>query len=426
MSVFDRPLVSTAGGPEASSETPSPGAPPRSLRSLFSWLVGANAAMFVVYMGVGGVLNPLLIERTVGSADKVTALGMVSGVSAVFATLANPVAGALSDRVGRRNPFILGGAVLAAVAVAALGSVDSLLLITLFWSLGQMFMNCYQAAVTAIVPDRVPKDRLGTASAMVGLGLPVGGLIGVIAAGGLSHSLGAGYLVFAVFIACTAVLFTWRVKDVPLARVDAAPGLREQVASFAESLRTHDFRWAFIGRALLVLGYFSVFGYQLYILQDHVTMPHGISPAGGVGILSAIGMVATGIATVLGGTLSDRLGRRKVFVAVAGAVSGLVMVVPIISPTWPGMMLFALLNGLAFGCFMAVDTAVVAAVLPSEGDAARDMGVLNVANAGPQIVAPFVASLLIAHLGGYNTLFAFAGVFSIVGAVSVYRIRGIR
>ena len=155
-------------------------------------------------------------------------------------------------------------------------------------------------------------------------------------------------------------------------------------------------------------------------------MPHSISPTTGVSILSAIGMLSMGVATVFGGTLSDRLGRRKVFIAVSGSLAGLVMVIPIASPTWTGMMLFTLVNGLAFGCFMAVDTAVVAAVLPSKGDAARDMGVLNVANAGPQIVAPFIASLLIAHLGGYNTLFAFAGVFAIAGAISVYRIRGIR
>jgi len=404
------------------SDTPAP----RSLRSLFGWLAGANAAMYLTYLGIGGVLNPLLVEHAVGSAHKVTALGIVSGVSAVFATLANPIAGALSDRLGRRNPFILGGALLAAVAIAALGSVNSLLLIALFWSLGQMFMNGLQAALTAIVPDRVPRERLGTASAMVGLGLPVGGLVGVVVAGGLSSSLSTAYLVLAVFIAFVAVLFTWRVKDVPLVGGSTGPGLREQAASFADSLRTPDFRWAFIGRALLVLGYFSVFGYQLYILQDHVTMPHSVSPTTGVGILTAIGMVATGVATLSGGMLSDRLGRRKVFVAVAGSLAGLVMVIPVVSPTWPGMMVFSLVNGLAFGCFMAVDTAVVAAVLPSSGDAARDLGVLNVANAGPQIIAPFVASLLIAHLGGYNTLFAFAGVFSIVGAVSVYRIRGIR
>ncbi|MFE9122860.1 hypothetical protein [Streptomyces sp. NPDC007172] len=106
-------------------------------------------------------------------ADKVTPRGNVSGVSAVIATLVNPIAGALSDRVDRRNPFVLGGAVLTAVAIAALGSLDVLLVNALFWLLGPTFMNCHQAAVTANVPDRVPEDRPGsTASAMVGPVLP--------------------------------------------------------------------------------------------------------------------------------------------------------------------------------------------------------------------------------------------------------------
>jgi len=399
---------------------------PGSLRNLFGWLAAGYASMFIVSLGAGTVLNPLLVEHVVGSAHKVSALGVVSGVSAVFAAAANLVAGAGSDRVGRRNPFILGGGLLAAVFLAALGSAGSLLLITLLWSLSQLFLGAYQAALTAVVPDRIPKHRLGTASAIVGAGLPFGGLVGVLAAGAMSKSLAVGYLVFAAAIALTAALFARRIKDVPRPRSVPRPDLGRQAAAFASSLRDHDFRWAFTARALMVLGYFSVFGYQLYILQDHVTMPHGISPTAGVGILTAIGMVATGAAAVLGGLLSDRLGRRRIFMTVAGVVLGLVMVMPIISPSWPVMMVFALLNGLAFGCFMAVDIAVVITVLPSESDAARDLGVLNVANAGPQIIAPFLASLLIAHLGGYDALFAVAGAFAIAGAGAASRIRKIR
>ncbi|QMU69750.1 MFS transporter [Streptacidiphilus sp. P02-A3a] len=400
---------------------------PGSLRNLFGWLAAGYASMFIVSLGAGTVLNPLLVEHVVGSAHKVSALGVVSGVSAVFAALANLVAGAWSDRMGRRNPFILGGGLLAAVSLAFLGGAGSLLLITLLWSVSQFFLGAYQAALTAVVPDRIPKHRLGTASAIVGAGLPFGGLVGVLAAGALSKSLAVGYLVFAVVIALTAVLFARRIKDVPRPRsAPGRPGLRRQAAALASSLRDHDFRWAFTARVLMVLGYFSVFGYQLYILQDHVTMPHGISPTTGVGILTAIGMIATGVAAVLGGLLSDRLGRRRIFMTVAGVVLGLVMILPIVSPTWPVMMVFSLLNGLAFGCFMAVDIAVVITVLPSESDAARDLGVLNVANAGPQIFAPFLAALLIAHLGGYDALFAVAGVFAIAGAAAASRIRKIR
>ncbi|SHN19078.1 MFS transporter [Cryptosporangium aurantiacum] len=410
---------SVVEGPVASTE-------PANLRRILTWLLLANSAMYLIYGGIGGVLNPLLVERAVGAADKVSALGIVYGVSAIFATLANPIAGAFSDRVGRRNPFILGGAVLAAVVLAILGSVHTLLLVALFWSLGQMFMNVLQAAITAMVPDRVPTERLGTASAVVGLGLPVGGLVGAIVAGILSTSLGIAYLTFAVIIAFFGVLFTWRVKDVPLNRKSATPGVRAQIAAFTDALRVADFRWAFIGRALLVLGFFSVYGYQLYILQDRVDLPSGISPAGGTSILSVISTLTMGIAVAAGGTLSDRLGRRKIFVAVSGTIAGLAVLIPLLFTSWLAMIVFTLVNGLAFGCFMAVDTAVVATVLPSKGDAARDMGVLNVANAGPQIIAPFLASLLIAHLGGYDTLFVYSGIVTVVGAISVYRIRSVR
>ncbi|POX42809.1 MFS transporter, partial [Streptomyces sp. Ru71] len=78
------------------------------------------------------------------------------------------------------------------------------------------------------------------------------------------------------------------------------------------------------------------------------------------------------------------------------------------------------------GCFMAVDTALVTLVLPSAEDAARDMGVLNIANAGPQIMAPFAASLLVTLTGGYTTLFVAAAVLSVAGALSVRPIRGVR
>jgi MFS family permease len=89
------------------------------------------------------------------------------------------------------------------------------------------------------------------------------------------------------------------------------------------------------------------------------------------------------------------------------------------------MIVFSVVNGLAFGCYMAVDTALVTLVLPRAQDAARDMGVLNIANAGPQVVAPFIASTLVT-LGGYNTLFIVGGVLSIIGALCVRPIRSVR
>lgn len=411
--------------PSTTAPAAAPEAPRQ--RGLLLLLLVANSAMMAVYMGVGSVLLPTQIAA-IAPDDKVAVLGLIGGVSAIFATAFNPVAGALSDRSGRRNPWILGGALGALLALALLGSVSTALLVGIGWCLVQATMNTYQAAVTAIVPDRVPAARRGTASALVGLGMPIGGTVGVLVASQTATHLRTGYLVFGAIVAAAAMLLSAFCRDTPRAQAPAAPRRPKgaQLAAFLSALANHDFRWAFIGRALMVLGYFSVVGYQLYILDDHIALPAGLAPPAAMAILTPVSMAAVALSTVVGGLLSDRWNRRKVFVGVSAALAGLVMVVPVVSPTWTGMLVFSALNGLAFGCFMAVDTALVTLVLPRAEDAARDMGVLNIANAGPQIVAPFVASAIVTALGGYTPLFLAGGALSLVGALAILPIRSVR
>ncbi|MEV6999014.1 MFS transporter [Streptomyces sp. NPDC093982] len=403
---------------KAATETPRQ-------RGLLLLLLIANSSMLAVYMGVGSVLLPMQIA-SIDPANKVAVLGVIGGVSAIFATAFNPIAGALSDRSGRRNPWILGGAFLSCAGLVFLGTVRTALLLGIGWCLVQATMNTYQAAVTAIVPDRVPHSRRGAASALVGLALPVGGTLGVLIASRTADNLTTGYLILGATVAGSAALLSFFFRDVPRQRTTPEASRQAKIAAFLSALSHHDFRWAFIGRALLVLGYFSVVGYQLYILDDHIALPEGMEPTEAMAVLTPVSMVAMAVSTIVGGVLSDRWNRRKVFVGVSAALAGLVTVIPVISPTWTGMLAFSVLNGLAFGCFMAVDTALVTLVLPKAEDVARDMGVLNIANAGPQIIAPFVASAVVTVTGGYGPLFLTGGVLALLGALAILPIRGVR
>ncbi|KJY25287.1 MFS transporter [Streptomyces katrae] len=400
----------------------SPAAAPG--RGLLPLLLVANTAMYSLYIGVAGILLALQVEQ-VDPADKVSNFGLIAGVSAVFATVFNPVAGALSDRSGRRNPWILGGGLAALPAMLLLRLADTILLITLAWCLGQAVMNVYQAALTSVVPDRVPMTARGKASAAVGLGLPFGSALGALAGAAFAEDYRTGYLLFGAIVAVAALLFTGCTRERRLPARAPLP-VRAQLAAFASALRDHDFRWAFIGRALLVLGYFAVSGYQLYVLQDHTVLPAGMKPEAAVAVLTPLTSVAMAVSTVLGGWLSDRLDRRKLFVGASALLSAVALAIPAVSASWSAMLAFAVVNGLAFGCYMAVDTALVTMVLPRAEDAARDMGVLNVANAGPQIVAPFVASVVVSVSGGYTALFLVAAALAVAGALAVRPIRGVR
>ncbi|WP_329619766.1 MFS transporter [Streptomyces sp. NBC_01255] len=411
-------------GPDAATtgpDSPAAGGPTRGLLPL---LLAGNSAMYTLYIGVGGMLLALQVE-SIDPANKVANFGLVAGVSAIFATVFNPVAGALSDRSGRRNPWILGGGLLALPVMLLLGSVHTILLVTIAWCLGQAVMNIYQAAITSVVPDRVPMAARGKASAAVGLGLPIGSTIGALIGAAYSDDYRTGYLVFGAIVAATAVLFSTCAREERMPPKAPLP-VKQQIAAFGSALKDHDFRWAFIGRALLVLGYFAVAGFQLYILKDHTELPAGLKPEEAVAILMPLNAVAMVVSTVLGGWLSDRYDRRKLFVGASAALAAVALVIPAVSTSWTAMLAFSVVNGLGFGCYMAVDTALVTMVLPKAEDAARDMGVLNVANAGPQIIAPFVASLIVSLSGGYTALFLVAAVLSVLGALAVRPIRSVR
>lgn len=393
----------------------------------------ANAALYALYIGVLQVLLPLQVEG-IDRAHKVAVLGLVSGVSAIFAAVFNPIGGALSDRTrsrfGRRAPWLLGAPAAVLVALALLGNAGTVLMVIAGWSLVQVAANLYQAALTAVVPDRVPEHRRGAASAVVGVATSIGAVAGVGLASRFAGHLPWGYLTLGALLALTAIMFVTATTDPSsagaprLPRDDRSPAAR--LAAFTSALRHRDFAWVFGGRAAMILGYFLIAAFELYILTDYVRLPGGMKPATGVTILAAISTLCSVVAAAVAGPLSDRIGRRKPFVFLSAAISGAAMMLPIISPTFTMMMIFAVLSGLAFGSYMAVDVALVTLVLPRPEDAARDMGVLNIANAGPQVVAPFIAALIISHLGGYPALFIAGGIVAIAGAFAVVPVRSVR
>jgi MFS family permease len=129
---------------------------------------------------------------------------------------------------------------------------------------------------------------------------------------------------------------------------------------------------------------------------------------------------------VLGGPWSDRAGRRKPFVIASSVTIAAASVIVAAVPTWPAALVAAAVLGAGFGMFLAVDFALLTQVLPNAMDRGKDLGVINVANSLPQVLAPLVAAPIVLYLGGYRTLFEAAAVAGLLGAVFVLRIKGVR
>jgi MFS family permease len=413
-----------ATGMPASAGTPRAG-----FRRLLVGIGIAGGALSAMFAGVGTILLPLQVER-IDRAHKVAALGVVAGVSAMFAVVFNPIGGALSDRTrsrfGRRAPWLVTASAGMVVTLALLGQAGTVLLVLITWCLAQAVANLYQAPLTAVIPDRVSVGRRGAASAVAGVASVLGGVAGVGLASQFTHHLAWGYLALGAVLLATAGYFVLTTEDPPTAQMPRPPRAGFRLADFLSALRHRDFTLVFVSRSAAILGYFLVISYELYILTDYIRLPTGLKPAAGVTVLAAISAVGALLAAAIAGPLSDRLDRRKPFVIISSAVAGAGCVLPVLWPTFRTIEVFAAFAGIAFGCYLSVDAALVTLVLPRSEDAARDLGVLNIANAGPQVIAPLFAALVISHLGGYRTLFVAGGCCGIAGALAVLPVRSVR
>ena len=77
--------------------------------------------------------------------------------------------------------------------------------------------------------------------------------------------------------------------------------------------------------------------------------------------------------------------------------------------------------------YVAVDLALVVDVLPDSDNAAKDLGVFDIAGARPFSVAPGIASAILAFgSGSYGVLYAVAGVWAMLGALAILPVRGVR
>ncbi|MFR9791288.1 MFS transporter [Streptomyces sp. MB22_4] len=396
------------------------------------WTAALSLANGAIWVGWFGPLQILLASQAKDLApgtgmSKETLLAWVTGTGAVVSLLANPLFGALSDRTtaraGRRTPWIVSGAAGGALALLLLAGAGGPWSMALGWCLVQFTLNAAFAAVTAAVPDRVPRRQRGA----VGGWLGAAQILGVVGGTGLATAAGGVRAGYAACAACTlagVLPYVVRYRDLRLPRGNRPPwSWRGFLASFWLSPRRHpDLGWAWLTRFLINLSNSLVLLYLLYYLRDRVHYP---DPGRGVLILTAVNGVTLLATVVIGGVWSDRLGRRKPFVVWSGALMALATAALSGWQTWPGAVVAAAVLGVGFGVFTSVDFALMTDVLPHALDRAKDLGVINVANALPQAAAPALAAPLVAYAGGYRVLYLVAAGIGVAGAVLVGRIRGV-
>jgi MFS family permease len=426
-----------AAGDPTPSDPGEPGAPARS-GALdaptepvpVTWILTFALAVTGMFVGWFGPLQILLAKQSeaFSGGNKEGVLALVTGIGALFSLIANPVWGALSDRTisrfGRRLPWIAGGTAVGVGGLVILALARDIPMMIIGWSLVQTALNAPFAALTATIADQVPVAQRGVAGGYFGVAQTIGAAAGAVLAV-VGGSITGGYFACAGFVAISVVPYLLIRRDQVLpAALRPAWNWRIFLTGFWISPARHpDFAWAWLTRFLINLGNAMALLYLLFYLKEEV----GLSdPDGGVLILTAINAVTLLITVMVAGAWSDRLGNRRAFVTGSGIIMALAGFLLAGWPSWIGVIIAALILGVGFGAFTSVDFALMTQVLPSDLDRGKDLGVINIANSMPQVLAPAIAAPIVAHAGGYPTLYVASSVLSLAGAALVYRIKSVR
>lgn len=204
----------------------------------------------------------------------------------------------------------------------------------------------------------------------------------------------------------------------PAAKVD---GFRTKLA------RHRDFAWAWSSRVHFVVGSVFIQAYQPFLLLDVLKFEATDVPR--LIFRSTLVQAAMMVLwSVFAGRLSDRWKRRKPIAMVGSTLQGVGLWLIAVAPSYTVLLVGIAVAGIGHGVYEGVDLALVTEVLPDrDRHAAKDLGLLNVANALPQVVAPLAAPLILdASHGNYMLLFLVAGTVPVIGAALLVPLKGAR
>jgi len=373
----------------------------------------------------------------VGAAHAAGIVSLAIAVAALCSIVATPLYGRLSDRIrgrlGRRRPLLIIGAVLFALGGIVLAVSSSVAVLVIAGILTLLATAAVTVAVTAIIADQFEPLRRGPASAIVGLSLPIGAVLGLGIASAVASSLTLQILIPAGVAVLGSLVFALVIRDPQVLDAPRPPFDAVQFFStfWVNPAKNPNFAWAWFSRLLIFFGVAAIQAYQIFYLLA-VLHVNGKDVSQDLFLSTLVLTVAALIFAPIAGKLSDIVGRRKPFVIAAAIIFAVGLAVAATSTSFGGFLVAIGIVGLGQGVYFAVDLALVSQLVPDKVNPGQGMSIMGLASTLPSSFVPALAPAILligastAIPQNYAALFITGAIAGLVGAVLILFIRGVR
>lgn len=413
---------------ERNADNPAAGAMPKAGARYVAALLIATGGVFIAFIAPLAISLAVRLEQIApGQAEL---LGYVTGVGSLAAMLTAPVVGILSDRtrsrLGRRRPWMLGAMVLGVISLLILAGASSFWMLMLGWVVAQMGWASIAALLSVTQADRIPPEQRGKIAGFNGFITMVAPVIGV---GIASAFVGSNLLLFLVpgaFGVIGVIVYVLLVGGDDSRALNLTKATVKSVfKNYLYKPSDHpSFSWNWLGRSIFTLGTTFATTFGLFFFANRMgASVEAVAPL--AALLSLVGVLTAAIGAIVGGVLSDRLRKRRLFVFLAALIFSAGALVMAFGTDLPVLIAGSAMTQLGLGMFSAVDQAIMLDVLPDrERDAGRFVGINNFSITLPAGAAPLLAApiLLIGATGdakNYTLLLVIAAASTIIGGLIV-------
>lgn len=376
----------------------------------------------VAYVPLLTLILPIKIEA-IAPDDKVALLSLATLIGAGVASVINILVGIVSDRTvmrerGRR-PWVLLGLILTLSSYTVLHAVSTRVGLIIGIIVFQGALNLMLAPLSAIAADEIPDQQKGLAGGLMGAAYTLGALAGMVVTASAGWTEGTQLaIVGGLVLACVTpflVISRRRGPIVPASVpvVQAGGGRRRNLARV----------WT--ARLLVQIAGSILFAYLVFYFE---TVERAGPPVSPFEIARQVAWLAGSVTIILVplsiamGRLSDAVRLRKPFLLITAAMMTTGLAMMALLPQWGPAAIGYVLFATGVGLFLALQGAYAMQLLITPQHRGRDMGVLNLTNTIPALIAPSLAFAL-AGEGDFQSLLMVLTALAGIALVLLFQIR---
>lgn len=403
-----------------------------------TFLVGLAFMAISAFWQMYDTVIPLMLRNIFGIKD--TASGVIMALDNVLALFMLPIFGMLSDKAGRRIPFIVCGtfvAVASCMLIPVAGASKSFVLFFAALAVLLLSMGTFRSPAVALMPDVTPKPLRSKGNAVINLMGTVGGIYTLIMIKLLikenANAADVNYLpifiAVASLMAICAIVLSAAVNERKLkaetdAVNDALDAENDELSGGTNERSGGKLPGPMLRSLMLIL--VSVFlwymGYNAVTTaySKYATSVWGME-LGNASLCLVIAQVGALAAFLPIGIISSKIGRKRMIITgvVTLALCFGVMAFAKTFSTW--MFVVFVLIGFAWAA-INVNSFPMVVEISRSGDIGKYTGYYYTFSMAAQIITPVLSGALLEHVG-YHTLLPYASLMAGAAVVTMAFVR---